>query len=252
MTGVRDLVSCKKVKTALKKAVQALEDNRDYLNELDGPIGDGDHGESVTSAFRRALNEVEKVEQQDVGDVLRTFGRALALSGGAAMGPLYGTAFLDAGKALAGRKGLSINDLGTLFEAFEEGIVRRGNAKPGEKTMLDTIHPAVEALKEAVAQEKNLDDKALEAVVSCTVEAARAGMESTKNMISERGRSSRLGERSVGHIDPGAASSYLFVKAFLEGLRDLSGQQPEGLGEPRYRGMKHHMTSGCRRPGWLP
>jgi dihydroxyacetone kinase-like protein len=205
-------VSYETIKGAFAKVLANLEKNRQYLNDLDSPIGDSDHGESVTGAFRKVKEAVDAFpsSQHDIGALLQAIGKAIIFSGGAAMGPLYGTAFLDAGKVVAGKSELTREDLVALWEAFAAGMQRRGQVKLGEKTMYDTIYPSVEALKKAQSEGKSLAEMVKEAI-----DAAKAGMESTKDMLSLRGRSSRLGERSIGHIDPGSASSYFIIEAFF-------------------------------------
>ncbi len=209
-----------RVRLAFSQILEALEKNRQYLNDLDAPIGDSDHGESVTNAFRKVKEAIDKLppEERDIGKLLQEAGKSIIFSGGAAMGPLYGTAFMDAGKVVSGKTELTREDLVALWEAFAGGIARRGQAKVGEKTMYDTIYPMVEALKKSLAEGKDLSIMIEEAI-----EAARRGMESTKDMLSLRGRSSRLGERSIGHIDPGAASSFIVVRSFMETLLEKGG-----------------------------
>ncbi len=205
-------ISIEKVKYALHKVVENLEKNRQYLNDLDSPIGDSDHGESVCNAFHKIQEIVDKFpeEKRDIGELLQAVGKSIVLSGGAAMGPLYGTAFMDAGKAVLGKEELTPADLVTMWEAFAGGIKRRGQVELGDKTMYDTIYPSFLALRKAYEEGKSLKEMFQEAI-----EGAREGMESTKDLISKRGRSSRLGERSIGHIDPGAASSFFIIEAFF-------------------------------------
>lgn len=195
--------------------LENLRKHREYLNDLDSPIGDSDHGESVCRAFEKVKETVDQFpkDRRDIGALLEAAGKAILFSGGAAMGPLYGTAFLDAGKRVAGKDTLTFEDFFLLFEAFTQGIKRRGQVEPGEKTMYDTIFPTLEALRRAREAEKPLKEALKEAI-----EAAEKGMESTKDMLSRRGRSSRLGERSIGHIDPGAASSYFIIEAWFRSL----------------------------------
>lgn len=209
------VVSFERVKIAFTRILEELEKNRQYLNDLDAPIGDSDHGESVTNAFRKVKETVDKYPEgdQDIGKLLQEVGKSIIFSGGAAMGPLYGTAFMDAGRVVSGKSELTPQDIVTMWEAFAGGIARRGQAKVGEKTMYDTIYPMVESLKASFAAGESFEE-----MISKAIEAARRGMESTKDMLSLRGRSSRLGERSIGHIDPGAASSFIVIKAFLETL----------------------------------
>jgi len=160
--------SYSKIKRIMKSIVKELEEKRDYLNRLDGEIGDGDHGRTITNAFKKAqevLLESESGredearlsgENADLGTLLKGIGRTIAFSTGAAAGPLYGTAFIEAGKATEGKEELQLEDWTKLAEAAEAGIIKRGRGKVGEKTMLDTLHPMVKALKEMLTQKKLL------------------------------------------------------------------------------------------------
>jgi len=203
-----------KMKNLLEKIVQRLEKEESYLNHLDANIGDGDHGRTITTSFRKALEELSPEEDLDIGAFLKKVGRNLAFSGGAATGPLFGTAFIEAGKALEGKETLSLKDWTIALEAAQEGIKKRGKAKVGEKTMLDTIHPAVQSLKESLSCNEPVEE-ALEKAK----QSAQKGMESTRDLISRRGRSSRLGERTKGHIDPGAASSCFILETVIESCK---------------------------------
>lgn len=211
-----------KIKRTMANIVKELEEKRDYLNRLDGEIGDGDHGRTIINAFKKAEevlldNESAREDEArlsdknaDLGTLLKGIGRTIAFSTGAAAGPLYGTAFIEAGKAVEGKEELLLEDWVKLTKAAEAGIIKRGKSKVGEKTMLDTLDPMVETLQEMLAQNKPLKEALMRAK-----EAAQKGMESTREMVSKRGRSSRLGERSRGHIDPGAASTYYIIKAII-------------------------------------
>jgi len=200
-----------KMKSLLEKIVQKLEEKQSYLNRLDANIGDGDHGRTIATSFRKALGELGPQEDLDIGVFLEKVGRNLAFSAGAATGPLFGTAFIEAGKALQGKEALSLEDWTKALGAAEEGIKKRGKAKVGEKTMLDAIHPVVRSLRESLSYNEPLGE-ALEKARK----AAQKGMESTKDLISKRGRSSRLGERTKGYTDPGAASSYFILETIIE------------------------------------
>lgn len=208
-----DTISFNRVKESFASILNRLEENRQYLNDLDSPIGDSDHGESVTAAFKKVKEAVDAYpdDQNDIGSLLQSIGKAIIFSGGAAMGPLYGTAFMDAGTAVCGKSTLTREDLVALMMAFAHGIERRGKVKIGEKTMFDTIYPTAESLQKAFDEGKPLSE-----MINAGIAAAKQGMESTKDMLSLRGRSSRLGERSIGHIDPGAASSFFIMEAFLK------------------------------------
>jgi len=200
-----------KMRNLLGRIVQKLEKEESYLNRLDADIGDGDHGRTISTSLRKALEELGSEGDLDIGAFLKRVGRSLAFSAGAATGPLFGTAFMEAGKALEGKEALSLEDWVRALEAAEEGIERRGKAKVGEKTMLDTIYPALQSLKESLS----CNEPPGEALEKAR-DSARKGMESTRDLISRRGRSSRLGERTKGHIDPGAASSYFILETMIE------------------------------------
>jgi len=209
-----DKITFSQIKNAIIAVTDELNKNRQYYNDLDAPIGDSDHGDSVCSSFKLVREAVINYagDKNDIGDLLKTAGRALIFSGGAAMGPLYGSAFTEAGKVLAEKSEIIYSDFVDMWVAFLGAIGKRGE-KVGEKTMYDTIRPAVDALKAAYSEEKSL--KEASELVDI---AAKTGMEATKNMLSIRGRSSRLGDRSIGHIDPGAASMYTVISTFFKSV----------------------------------
>ena len=186
---------------------QTLHENRDYLTQLDSAIGDADHGINMDRGFKAVLDKMSIVEGMDIGSILKTVGTTLVSTVGGASGPLYGTAFLRAGMATSGKHELDEADVIGMLEAALEGIKARGKAQPGEKTMVDALTPALMAAKEAEAQ--NLD---LAQILQRASDAAEAGMQSTIPMLATKGRASYLGERSVGHQDPGATSSWLILK----------------------------------------
>jgi len=222
-----------KIKEILENIVKKLEEKENYLNRLDAQIGDGDHGRTIVNAFKKAQKALLEKESggedevgssdknTDIGTLLKRMGRTLAFSTGAAAGPLYGTAFIEVGKVMEGKREISLKDWVKLTRAAEAGIIKRGRGKVGEKTMLDTLHPMVETLKETLAKSEVLKKSSaktdlLKEALLRAKEAAQKGMESTRKMVSKRGRSSRLGERTRGHIDPGAASSYYIIEAIIK------------------------------------
>jgi dihydroxyacetone kinase-like protein len=162
------------------------------------------------------------VEDKDIGAILRTAGMALVTSVGGAGGPLYGTLLMDAGKAVAGKMELSDDDLVALLGAGLKGVIRIGKTNLEDKTMVDALHPAVEALKKAVADGQDT----VEALHLMT-DAAHEGMKATIPMLAKKGRASYLGERSIGHQDPGATSSYLLLKTLTETV-EAGGKTPSG------------------------
>lgn len=208
-------VSFEHVRDALKAGATALIEKRQYFNDLDSQIGDSDHGDTIAYTFEKVLQTLDSYDssERDIGDLLTKIGRGVTLSGGAAMGPLYGSGFTEAGKSVAGERELRFDQVVKLWTAFASGIERRGGVKRGEKTMYDAVMPSVDAIQAAEAQGTSFGE-----ACERTIEAAREGMESTKELESQRGRSSRLGTRSIGHIDPGAASMFEFISAFFSQL----------------------------------
>jgi dihydroxyacetone kinase-like protein len=195
----------------LEATAAVIEENRQYLTDLDSPIGDADHGINMDRGFKKILSKLPGVEDKDIGTILKTAGMALVTSVGGAAGPLYGTFLMDAGKAVVGKEELSDGDLVGLLDAGLKGVIRIGKANLEDKTMVDAIHPAVEALRKALADGKD----AIEALHSMT-DAAHKGMKDTIPMLAKKGRASYVGERSIGHQDPGATSSYLILRTLME------------------------------------
>lgn len=193
---------------------ETLEREKDYLSELDGAIGDGDHGVNMAKCFREVRKKLAGSEEADIGALLDKVGKVILNAVGGAMGALYGTFFLKASKEAKGKREVGLDDLIRMFEAAEAAIVAMGKARPGDKTLLDTLDPALKALKEAQAEGKPL----LEALAAFS-EAARKGAESTQAMIAKIGRSSRLGERTIGHQDAGATSCYFILNAFYQATK---------------------------------
>ena len=206
----------------LEATAAVLEENRQYLTDLDSPIGDADHGINMDRGFKKIVSKLPGVEDKDIGAILKTSGMALVTSVGGAAGPLYGTLLMDAGKAVAGKMELSDDDLVALLDAGLKGVVRIGRTNLEDKTMVDALHPAVEALKKAVA-----DGKDTVGALHLMTDAAHQGMKATIPMLARKGRASYLGERSIGHQDPGATSSYLLLKTLMETV-ESEGQTPFG------------------------
>lgn len=195
----------------LQTTAAVLEENKQYLTELDAAIGDADHGINMDRGFRKVMTQLPGVADKDIGSILKTTGMALISSVGGAGGPLYGTLFMRAGMAVDAKHELTDEDLAALLQAAVEGVVQRGKAALGDKTMVDALSPASEAFKQAL--EKDTDTvKALGQAVA----AAEKGMKDTIPMLAKKGRASYLGERSIGHQDPGATSSHLILKALLD------------------------------------
>lgn len=199
----------------LHRAAGVLRENKEYLTELDSAIGDADHGINMDRGFQTVLKKLPSVEDKDAGTILKTAGMALVSSVGGAGGPLYGTAFMQAGMAVAGKYELTAEDILAALDAALKGVVMRGKANLADKTMVDAITPAVDAMREAL---KNGAGTAT-ALEQATV-AAEKGMKDTIPMLARKGRASYLGERSIGHQDPGATSSYLLIHLMSEMARE--------------------------------
>jgi phosphoenolpyruvate---glycerone phosphotransferase subunit DhaL len=194
-----------------------IKEQRDYLTQLDSAIGDADHGVNLDRGFTTVLTKLPSVADKDIGAILKTVGTTLVSTVGGASGPLYGTAFLRAGMACADRFELGAEDLIAALEAALEGIQTRGKSTRGEKTMIDAIGPAVDALKAAHAAGDDFISALRKAVAAC-----EEGMKATTPMLATKGRASYLGERSIGHQDPGATSAFLMAKAMLEIAETIS------------------------------
>jgi dihydroxyacetone kinase-like protein len=197
----------------LNNVAQVLHENRDYLTQLDSPIGDADHGINMDRGFKAVIDKLPTVAGTDIGSILKTVGTTLVSTVGGASGPLYGTAFLRAGMATSGKHELYEADYDGMLEAALEGIKARGKAQPGEKTMVDALTPALAAAKEAQAEGLDLPQ-----IMRRASDAAEVGMKSTIPLLATKGRASYLGERSIGHQDPGATSSWLILKTLADTL----------------------------------
>ena len=197
----------KKVIDILMSMGKVMEENKEFLTDLDNTIGDGDHGINMARGFAEVEKQAEALAGKDIGNILKTVGMTLVSKVGGSSGPLYGTAFMKAGMTIGAKNEIGMDDfLGGLAVGIE-GVKARGKSTTGEMTMLDAMVPALEAMK--AKQGEGADAKA---VLEAGVAAAEAGVEATKPMVATKGRASYLGERSVGHQDPGATSFTLLLK----------------------------------------
>jgi len=195
----------------IEQTAAVMAENREFLTQLDAAIGDADHGNNMDRGYKAALQQLST--DDDVGAILKSVAMALISKVGGAAGPLYGTMFLQAANSLNGKAALSEEDVELLLERSVDGIKMRGRAEQGEKTILDSLIPAYESFREA---RQNGTDMA--GCLDAATDAAEKGMEATIPLIAKKGRASYLGERSVGHQDPGATSTYLIIKT----LRDVA------------------------------
>jgi dihydroxyacetone kinase-like protein len=195
----------------IKGCAAILEENREYLIELDAAIGDADHGANMDRGFKAVMTKLPDLSDKDIGTVFKTVGMTLLSTVGGAGGPLYGTFFIQAGMKSAGKMELTLEDWTAAMDAALAGIVMRGKAELGDKTMVDALTPALDALKQALQ-----DNIPMNQALTNAAEAAREGMVNTTPLVARKGRASYLGERSAGHQDPGATSSYLILKTAAE------------------------------------
>jgi dihydroxyacetone kinase-like protein len=202
-------------KEKIVKWLQALgyvmEANKEFLTQLDAAIGDADHGINMERGFKKVNSQLSAVVDKDIGSILKSTGMALISSVGGASGPLYGTLFLRAGTAASGKYELNTTELADVLKTGLLGVIERGKAQVGDKTMVDALTPAVEAFEQAAE-----DSVGIAEALEQTVAAAEQGMKDTIPLIARKGRASYLGERSIGHQDPGATSVYLILKALQD------------------------------------
>ena len=190
----------------IRAMAETMKENKKYLTKLDSEIGDGDHGNNMHRGFQAALERLEGTDAETPAAVLKSVSSALISKVGGAAGPLYGTAFLRASTSLGDKEEVSPEDAAGAIEAALGGIKQRGKAEAGDKTIVDALQPAAEAAKEA-------SDGSVADVFRAAAQAAEKGVEDTVDLVARKGRASYLGERAVGHQDPGATSTYLLLDA---------------------------------------
>ena len=199
----------------IELAAADIAEQRDYLVDLDRAIGDGDHGENMDRGFKAAVEALGQAQPASVAEVLKTVAKTLMSTVGGAAGPLYGTAFLRASKA-AGDGDLDGAGVAAVIAGALDGIQARGKATTGEKTMVDAWTPALEAAR--AAAESGSDPAA---VLEAAATAAEAGAAATEPLRATKGRASYLGERSIGHLDPGAVSTSLILRAAVRAAGEV-------------------------------
>jgi len=192
----------------IRRFADLVAEQREYLTELDSAIGDADHGINMERGMRAVCEKLDTNVPATADELFKLVGMTLVSSVGGASGPLYGTFFLRLGAACGPRDAISLDELAKAFRAGVEGLVGRGRPELGDKTMFDCLHPGLEALDAAVAGKQTPA-----AAFSAAWRAAVAGRDGTIPMVARKGRASYLGERSVGHQDPGATSSALLFEA---------------------------------------
>jgi len=210
-----DSVNVEQVVSILTTLTHDLQAKKDYLIELDSAVGDGDLGITVDRGFQGVRDGLAG-HGQDVGRILAKVGMDFSNSAGSTMGALMGTAFMRGGKQVQGQAQLTLADVARIAKAAEDGIREKGKASPGDKTVLDAMIPAREALDQAVAS-----GASLEAGLKLAQVAAEKGMKATVAMQAQFGRARWLGERSIGQQDPGATLIYLLISSVVSSLQEL-------------------------------
>jgi len=205
------------LKEMIVQIYHTIEENKEYLSKLDTEIGDGDHGFSMASGFKSLFNNIEEFFMLETGDMLKKCGFELIKTIGGAAGAVFGTFFT--GQAayyndhLKGKEILSLQDVANMFSEALSQIKKRGQAQPGDKTMIDALEPAVEELAKGAAHNLSIAEAFAQAA-----HQAKAGADRTKDMVGKRGRSKNLGKRGIGYIDPGAVSTSLMISTMAEYL----------------------------------
>lgn len=203
---------------SLKSMAELTEENRDYWTQLDSDIGDGDHGINLSIGFRAIMEQIDGLEEQteDIATFLKKAGMILLSKVGGASGPLYGSFFIKMGKDVAGKSELDFQEFAGMLQNGVEAIQFRGKAELEDKTMIDALLPGATYLEQHKADEDSLT------VMKATIEVMHEGAESTIPLIAKKGRAMRLGERAIGHKDPGSESSWMLMNVFYEEMKKVS------------------------------
>jgi dihydroxyacetone kinase-like protein len=209
-------LSIQEVKALFAALKETMVSNRDYLIELDGAMGDGDLGLTMSSAFSAASNDVAALEETDLGKVFIKAGMVMAKAAPSTMGTLMGTGFMRGGKAVKEKTSLGLAGFAAFWRDFVDGIMERGKAKPGDKTIIDSLDPAAAALEKASAEGRSLSDG-----FKAAKSAAEEGLENTKTMMAQFGKAAYYQEKSREKIDPGAVVGCLIIKTFSEFIDSL-------------------------------
>ncbi|MBU5414068.1 dihydroxyacetone kinase subunit DhaL [Serratia ureilytica] len=195
----------------LMRCGEVFSRERDFLTQLDTEIGDADHGLNMNRGFNKVVEKLPSVADKDIGFILKNTGMTLLSSVGGASGPLFGTFFIRAAQAANAKQSLDLAELHQMMQEGVEGVVMRGKAEPGDKTMCDAWWPVVESLGQSAQQNLNVAE-----ALQRAADSAERAVESTITMQARKGRASYLGERSIGHQDPGATSVMLMMKTLAE------------------------------------
>lgn len=206
------MADSEKVLEIIKAISMKMEEQKEYLTELDQPIGDSDHGINLARGFGAVSEKLADLSGKDIGTILKTVGMTLVSTVGGAAGPLYGSAYMKAGMAMAEKKEADLSDFLEMIKTAITAVEQRGKAAVEEATMLDAMVPSYQAMEAAVKEARSAQE-----VLAAGVKAAWAGTEHTKDLVATKGRASYVGERGLGHQDPGA-TSYSFMLEVIAGM----------------------------------
>ena len=209
-------LTLKEVLYIFEKIENKISYNKQFLTDLDAAIGDGDHGINLSKGFKVALEKVKSSEFKDWGEVFKTVGMAIVSNVGGASGPLYGTAFMKSSMLGKGKTEITLEDYRDILKASIDGIKMRGKGDKAHKTMLDALIPAYEEVCYGVKNNLSVLN-----TLKNSVDAARNGVEYTKLVAARKGRASYLGDRSIGHQDPGATSSLMILEVVFDTVNEL-------------------------------
>lgn len=210
----KQLISQPEVEGAVKTMARVALENQKYFGDLDGEMGDADFGISLSTGFRAIQSEFEKIDHTDIGTFLTKCGMIFASTVGGCSGPIWGTAFMRAGMTAKGKTSLTLADVVAMGRAAVQGMMARGQANVGDKTLIDAIVPALDKLEEFSRQEPN----DVVAAVRAASDAATAAIEGTRNWVAKRGRASYAGERTIGCLDPGVVAVAMMGQAIVKAM----------------------------------
>ena len=209
---MKETLDLQDFKTIMAGINNTIQENKIVLSQLDSVIGDGDHGVTIAKGLEAAMEKLEINNPESISELLKTAGNAIIVTIGGVAGPIFGTFFAEMGRAIdASKKTVDLKDLSAMFRASLEKIMRLGGAKPGDKTMVDALEPAVKEIEAS-----SISSTDIKSAMESMVKAAKKGAESTKDMIAQKGRSSYAGERSIGYEDAGANTVFFILNAFYE------------------------------------
>ena len=205
------VLNTKDVVEVLKKITKRIEENKDYITDLDAILGDGDHWANMNMGYQKIVSIEEELLKLNLADLFKKVGMTLMSTIGGSSGVLYGDAFITAHKSLIGVEEMDKFKMHEVLDAGLNAMMKRGNAKPGDKTMIDTLYQGVKAFKESLDSNDEF-----ETTVNKMVKAAEEGMKSTKEMEAAKGRAFYRNDKGVGHIDPGAVTMYYQIEELAQ------------------------------------